>query len=74
MTGSHYLAPLFAPKSVAVIGASERPESIGAVLMRNLLETPYAGRLFAVDPAHREVFGLPCFPSWRRSRSGSTSR
>ncbi|GAB4180509.1 MAG: GNAT family N-acetyltransferase [Rhodocyclaceae bacterium] len=63
MTARHYLAPLFAPKSVAVIGASERPGSIGSVLVRNLTEAPYAGKLFAVNPKHSEVFGVPCYAS-----------
>lgn len=63
MTSKHYLSPLFAPRSVAVIGASERPGSIGAVIVRNLLETPYAGKLYAVNPKHSEVFGIPCHAS-----------
>ena len=37
-TERHYLAPLFEPASVAIIGASERAGTIGAVLMRNMLD------------------------------------
>src|SRR5674476_730353 len=37
--GKHYLSSLFAPKSVAVFGASDRPDSVGQIVFRNLLET-----------------------------------
>ncbi len=59
----HYLAPLFEPGSVAVIGASERAGSVGAVLMENLRAAPYRGALFAVNPKHRSVHGVSCFAS-----------
>jgi acetyltransferase len=59
----HYFAPLFEPASVAVIGASARAGSVGAVLIENMLEAGYRGTLYAVNPKHREVRGVPCFPS-----------
>ncbi|MBI3140613.1 MAG: bifunctional acetate--CoA ligase family protein/GNAT family N-acetyltransferase [Rhodocyclales bacterium] len=59
----HYLTPLFEPRSVAVIGASERPGSVGAVLVRNLLDAGYRGRLFAVNPGHESIAGLPSYAS-----------
>ncbi|HSF21131.1 MAG TPA: GNAT family N-acetyltransferase, partial [Burkholderiales bacterium] len=54
-TMRHYLAPLFEPDAVAIIGASERKGSVGAVLIGNMLA--------AVNPKHREVRGVPCFPT-----------
>lgn len=59
----HYLTPLFEPKSVAIIGASETSGSIGATLARNALDGGYKGRLFFVNPRHESVFGQPCYPS-----------
>jgi acetyltransferase len=59
----HYLAPLFEPASVAVIGASARAGSIGAVLLGNMLAANFNGRLFAVNPGHRSVQGVRCYPS-----------
>jgi len=56
----HYLAPLFEPESVAVIGASERPGSIGDVLVRNLRAAKYAGKLYAVNLRHSSVHGVRC--------------
>lgn len=57
----HYLTPLFEPAALAVIGATERAGAVGAVLARNLLEAKYQGALFAVNPKHRSVHGVPCF-------------
>ena len=59
----HYLTPLFEPASVAVIGASERAGSIGAVLVENMLAAQYRGALFGINPKHLSVRGLPCFDS-----------
>jgi acetyltransferase len=59
----HYLTPLFAPGSVALIGASERPGSIGAVLVANMLAAKYRGALYAVNPKYGAVQGVRCFPS-----------
>ena len=57
----HYLTPLFEPQSVALIGASERAGSIGAVLVANMLASQYAGALYAVNPKYKSVQGVPCF-------------
>lgn len=37
----HYLSPLFSPRSVAVIGASSRVDSVGGVVFKNMLENGY---------------------------------
>ena len=59
----HYLAPLLEPASVAVIGASTRAGAIGTVLLHNLREAKYAGRLYAVNPRHSRVQGVRCYPA-----------
>ena len=59
----HYLTPLFEARSLAVVGASEREGSIGAVLVRNLLDANYKGSLYAVNPNRQTVFGLTCYES-----------
>ncbi|HUH92353.1 MAG TPA: GNAT family N-acetyltransferase [Casimicrobiaceae bacterium] len=59
----HYLAPLLAPQSVALVGASERPDSLGRVVYENLLGAPFKGELFAVNPNHGSVLGRPAFAS-----------
>ncbi len=63
LSDRHYLTPLFEPASVAIIGASERAGAIGTVLVTNMRAAQYRGALFAVNPKHRSVQGVPCFPS-----------
>ena len=58
----HYLDPLLRPGSIAVVGASERPDSVGLQTMQNLLTGDYQGRLYAVNPGYDSVCGVPCFP------------
>ena len=52
---------LFQPRSIAVIGASDRERSIGALVMRNLLAAGFAGPVWPVNPRRAEVAGLPAF-------------
>jgi acetyltransferase len=54
---AHYLTPLFQPTSVAVIGASETPNSVGARVYRNLLDAPFKGTLYGLNLHHEQVFG-----------------
>lgn len=58
----HYLTPMFEPAAVAIIGASMRAGSIGAVLVENMLAADFRGQLFAVNPHHRRIRGVPCVP------------
>ncbi|MDQ7989309.1 MAG: GNAT family N-acetyltransferase [Candidatus Dactylopiibacterium sp.] len=61
MDEKHYLAPLFEPRSVAVIGATERIDALGAVVLRNMREAGFKGALHAVNPKYDTVQGVPCF-------------
>jgi acetyltransferase len=63
MKEKHYLTPLLQPRSVGVIGASERKASLGNVVIRNMLEAGFKGRLFAINPKHESVLGVPCHKS-----------
>jgi acetyltransferase len=54
---------LFAPQSVAVIGASARPASVGATVWRNLSDGSFAGPVYAVNPKHSALGGYPVFAS-----------
>ncbi len=63
MKEKHYLSPLLEPKSVGVIGASEREASLGNVVIRNMLDAGFKGRLFAINPSHQTVLDLPCYKS-----------
>ena len=51
----------FNPRSVAVIGASRRQETIGQALVRNLITGDFTGRVYAVNPTSSAVSGLPTY-------------
>ena len=61
--GRHYLAPLFEPRSVALVGATDSPGKVGARILDNLLGAGFGGTLFAVNPRRSSVRGMPCYPS-----------
>jgi acetyltransferase len=52
---------VFEPGSVAVIGASERPGSVGATVMHNLLSRGFTKEIIPVNPGHDEVMGIAAF-------------
>ncbi len=60
---SHYLAPLFTPESVALFGASDRPDSVGGIVFKNLITSGYEGRIYAINPKRDEVQGQKAWPS-----------
>jgi acetyltransferase len=64
-TPRHPLDVFFAPRSVAVIGASERPASVGRTIFWNLVSNPFGGVVHAVNPARRQVLGIPAHASVR---------
>jgi predicted CoA-binding protein len=57
------LRHVFAPESVAVIGTSRRPGTVGRVIWDNICTGGYAGRLYAVNPHARQIGGEPCLAS-----------
>lgn len=59
------LSSFLRPRSVAVVGASPRPGSVGGEILRNLLRCGYRGEVYPVNPKHAEVEGRPCFPDVR---------
>jgi len=63
MLEQHYLTSLFEPKSVAVIGASDRENSVGNVIFKNILGSGYKGRLYAINPKHETIQGQPAYKS-----------
>jgi acetyltransferase len=63
MTPAHYLRPLLMPASVALVGASSKPGSMGRIVMENLLGGAFHGALFAVNPNHRRVLGERSYAS-----------
>ncbi|MGJ7500365.1 acetate--CoA ligase family protein [Variovorax sp. ZT5P49] len=56
----HYLSTLMNPKSIAVLGASPRPEAMGNTVIKNLLRVGYAGAIYPIHPNAESVLGLAC--------------
>lgn len=59
--GTRYLESLFNPGSIVVVGASERADNLGGMVLRNLLGGGYPGKLLVVNQSDYEnVHGVPC--------------
>ncbi|MCS7468052.1 bifunctional acetate--CoA ligase family protein/GNAT family N-acetyltransferase [Stieleria sp. ICT_E10.1] len=52
---------IFAPRSVVVIGASERRSSAGRIVLDNLVSGGFAGPVYRVNPRYTRVGGMPCY-------------
>jgi len=52
---------LFHPDSVAVIGATDRPHSVGSIVMLNLMRGGFSGPVMPVNPKHDRIAGIPAF-------------
>ncbi|MDB5575541.1 MAG: CoA-binding domain protein [Bradyrhizobium sp.] len=61
MSGASDLACFFAPRSIAVIGASDDPTKIGGRPIRNLLLGGYDGRILPINPRYESVQGLRAY-------------
>lgn len=53
----------FRPKSIAIIGASAKPEKIGFSLVKNLLDGRFGGKVYPVNFNEQNILGLKCYPS-----------
>src|SRR5208283_5392893 len=60
---THPLDALFLPQSVAVVGASERPGSVGRSVLWNLLSSPFGGTVFPINSKRPNVLGIKAYPS-----------
>jgi acetyltransferase len=64
LTRPHALDIFFKPQSVAIIGATDRPESVGNSILTNLFQSPLKNSgLYPVNPKHSQLLGLKCYPS-----------
>ena len=54
---------IFKPKSIAVIGATQKRGTIGRQLLQNIIEYGFNGMLFPVNPKHEYISSIKCYPS-----------
>lgn len=50
------------PKSIAIVGASQDKEKIGNVILRNLINGGYQGKIYPINPKYKEIEGKEAFP------------
>ncbi len=60
---AHPLDPLLAPRSIAFLGASQRPNTPGNDMVREALAGGFSGALYPINPRYSDVEGLSCFAS-----------
>src|ERR1041385_1470325 len=56
------LHPFFAPQTVAVIGASEKPGSVGRTILWNLISSPFGGTVYPINPNRASILGIRAYP------------
>lgn len=54
---------LLRPQSIAVVGASATPGKIGHTVIKNLIDSGYAGKIYPINPSAPEILGLKCYAS-----------
>ncbi|MGC8794986.1 MAG: acetate--CoA ligase family protein, partial [Bryobacteraceae bacterium] len=59
----HPLDVFFRPESVAVIGATENPGSVGRTVLWNLITSPFGGTVYPVNPRRASVLGVKAYPN-----------
>ncbi len=65
------LDAIFAPRAVAVIGATEKAGSVGRSILWNLISSPFGGTVYPVNPKRPNVLGIRSYPHDRRgARAG----
>jgi acetyltransferase len=55
------LDQLFSPRSIAIIGASTKPGTVGWTLTENIVRSTYSGKVYPVNPKADTLFDLPCY-------------
>ncbi len=60
---AHPLDPLLAPRSIAFLGASQRPNTPGNDSVKEVIAGGFSGAVYPINPRYSDVEGLPCFAS-----------
>lgn len=60
--GRRTLGPFFRPRAVALVGATDKPGSVGRTILTNLIASPFGGTVYPVNPKRRSVLGIAAVP------------
>ncbi|HEX9044650.1 MAG TPA: bifunctional acetate--CoA ligase family protein/GNAT family N-acetyltransferase [Candidatus Limnocylindrales bacterium] len=61
--GRNPLDGFFAPRSVALVGATEKEGSVGRTVLWNLISSPFGGTVFPINPKRPSVLGIKAYPT-----------
>lgn len=57
------LRSIFYPKSIAIVGATDKEGSVGSTLLKNLLHSDFSGKVFPVNPKRSHILNTECYPN-----------
>ncbi len=60
------LNQLLSPTSIAILGASNKEDSVGSRLVKNIIEGNYKGQVFPINPKYQKCQGIKCYPSVKK--------
>lgn len=61
--GATSLRSIFQPTSIAIVGATDKEGSVGATLLKNLLDSDFSGKIFPVNPKRSHILNTDCYPN-----------
>ncbi len=61
--GTHFLDHLFSPQAIAVFGASEKSDSVGARVFDNLRKGGFTNPIYPINPKYKRLHHKPCYPT-----------
>lgn len=59
----HPLSAMVAPRSIALVGASRKRNTVGNDMIRNLLASEFDGPVYAVNKSYQSLYGIACYPA-----------
>ncbi len=62
-SGSRNLKPIFEPRSLAVIGASNNPAKWGCIILANIISYGFKGKIYPVNPNEEKILGIRAYPN-----------
>jgi acetate---CoA ligase (ADP-forming) len=61
---AHSLSPLLSPRSIAFVGASPRPDSLGNDMLKMIARSGFTGEIYPINPNYPEIEGRRCYASF----------
>lgn len=59
----HDITPFLAPRSIAVVGASTHPAKSGGIILKNIVDGGFPGKIYPINPRAEAILGHRCYPA-----------